>query len=311
MVVFILRRLLWIAFSLLCVSIITFLLIFASPGDPASMLVPKRPGQDRQDPELVARIRAQYGLDQPLYIQYAKYMGQLVRGDFGYSYYYKRPVLNVLLDKFPSTALLATSILLTAILIGIPLGILTALRNNTLFDRAFTVVGMLIISVPSFLLALLLIFIFAYQIKIFPSSGYGTPLHLVLPTLSVAMPMGVYYAVFLRTNMLNAMQSDYVRTAYAKGLSERVAALRHTLPNAVLPVVTLASLDLAALLTGLVLVETAFSWPGIGFQALQASRAKDIPVVMGSVFFAGLLISIGNLLADLLAVWLDPRVQLK
>lgn len=311
MITYIAQRLLWIGFTLICVSLLTFLLIFASPGDPAALLVPHRPGEFADDPALIAQTRAKYGLDQPIYVQYARYMGNLLQGDFGYSYHFQRPVLQVLLDRFPSTALLAGTITLVSVLIGIPMGILMALRNKSLLDRGFAVMGMVIISLPSFLLALLLIYLFAFTLKIFPSGGSGSLAHLVLPTLSVALPTGIFYAIVLRSSMLDALGTDYVRTAASKGLEQRTIALRHMLPNAVLPVVTMASLNLAGLLTGIVLVEQVFNWPGIGLQALKATQLKDVPVVMGSVFFGALLIGLGNLLADLLAAWLDPRVRLE
>jgi peptide/nickel transport system permease protein len=170
--------------------------------------------------------------------------------------------------------------------------------------------GLLWISLPTFLLGLLLIYVFAFKLRWFPIGGYGTLRHLVLPTLSVALPWSAWYAIILRSNMLDAKGSDYVRTGYAKGLSQQVVTLRHILPNAVLPVVTMASMDLAGLLTGIALVEYIFSWPGIGWQALQAARTKDIPVIMGSVFFGALMIGLGNLLADVINAWLDPRVRL-
>lgn len=305
---YIIRRLLWIAVTMVGVSLLTFVLIFAS-GDPAEMLAPQRAGQE-PDPAAVAAVRQAYGLDQPLPVQYGRYMGKLLTGDMGYSYYFRRPVRELLLQKFGATALLAGVIMVVAVLVGIPTGMLAALRRNSLLDRAITVYAALVLAVPSFLLALVLIYFLAFQLRWFPIGGYGSWRHMVLPVLSVALPTSMAYAIFLRTNMLSTVTADYVRTAQAKGLVDRVVALRHILPNALLPVVTLASIDLAYLLTGIVLVETVFQYPGIGLQVWQATQQKDIPVIMGSVFFGALLIGLGNLLADLLAARLDPRIRL-
>ena len=188
--------------------------------------------------------------------------------------------------------------------------VLAALQRDSVLDHGILIGSSLLLGVPTFLLALLLIYFFAFQLKWFPLGGYGTWQHLVLPTLSVALPTGMGYAIFLRTNMLSILTADYIRTARSKGLSEQMVAMRHALPNALLPVVTLASIDLAYLLTGIVLIETVFQYPGIGLQVWQATQQKDIPVIMGSVFFGALLIGFGNLLADLLAAWLDPRIRL-
>lgn len=304
------KRLFWVAMVLVFSSFVTFLLIFASPGDPARMLAPIRPGQETRFPELIAAIRDKYGLDKPIHVQYARYMSNIVRGDLGDSFYYKRPVAEVLFSKLPNTALLAAAIMLVAIILGIPMGIIMAARNNSVIDRGLLTLGALLISLPGFLLALVLVYFIAFQWKLLPSSGSGSLRHLILPALAGGLPTAVGYALLLRTNMLTMLGEDYVRTAKAKGLRSRRVILHHLLPNAVLPVVTIASLDMATLLTGVVLLEQVFSWPGLGFVTLKAVQAKDIPVVMGSVLTAALLIGLGNLIADLIAARLDPRVRL-
>lgn len=306
---YLLRRLLWVAITLGVVSLLTFVLVFAT-SDPALMLTPTRPGQ-MPNPKLVALIRQQYGLDQPLYRQYLSYMGNLLRGNLGDSYYFRRPVTALLAEKLPTTAFMAGLIMLTALAIGIPLGVLAAIRRNTLIDRSILIVATILISTPTILLAVLLIYFLAYRLPLFPLSGTGSIRHWVLPTLSVALPIGVGYAIFLRTTMLGALAADYVRTAQSKGLAGRWIHLRHVLPNALIPVVTLASLDMAGLLTGVVLVEQIFSIPGLGQTVFKAVQNRDVPVVMGAVFFGALLIGLGNLLADLAAAWLDPRIRLE
>ncbi len=305
---YILRRLLWIAATLIVVSLLTFALVFAV-GDPAVMLTPTRPGQAPK-PELVALIRRQYGLDQPLFVQYVRYMGRLLRGDLGDSYYFHRPVAQLLAEKLPTTACLAGLIMLVALGLGIPLGVLAAARRNTFLDRGILLVSAVLISVPTIFLAVLLIYFFAYRLRLFPLGGTGSLHHLVLPTLSVALPMAVAYALFLRAGMLDALSADYVRTARSKGIAHHRIHLRHVLPNALIPVVTLVSLDLAGLLTGVVLVEQIFGMPGLGQTVFKAVQNRDVPVVMGAVFFGAILIGVGNLLADLAATRLDPRVRL-
>lgn len=303
---YIIRRLLWTFLTLFGVSLLTFVLIFAGPTDPANALV-----GERAQGVSVEHVRQQYGLDQPLYIQYLKYMGNLLQGNLGDSFYFRRPVAEALLEKFPATALLSVSIILVAVLIGIPMGTIAALKHNSLVDRGFMIFQLLTISLPTFFLGLLMIYFFAFRLGWFPVGGYGSFSHLILPTLSVALPWSAWYAIFLRSNLLDVTGADYVRTAYAKGLGQKLVVLRHMLRNALLPVLTMVGMDLATLLTGIALVEYIFNWPGIGWQALQAAQHLDVPLIMGSVLFAAALIGMGNLLVDLLYTWLDPRVQLE
>jgi peptide/nickel transport system permease protein len=191
------------------------------------------------------------------------------------------------------------------------MGTIAALKHNSLIDRGFMIFQLLTISLPTFFLGLLMIYFFAFRLGWFPVGGYGSFSHLILPTLSVALPWSAWYAIFLRSNLLDVTGADYVRTAYAKGLGQKLVVLRHMLRNALLPVLTMVGMDLATLLTGIALVEYIFNWPGIGWQALQAAQHLDVPLIMGSVLFAAALIGVGNLLVDLLYTWLDPRVQLE
>jgi peptide/nickel transport system permease protein len=305
MLQFVFRRLLFIALALLFVSALTFGLVFAGPADPARALTAGKASGDALE-----QLRAQYGLDRPVPEQYARYMSQLLRGDLGYSYVYRRSVSEMLLTRLPATLLLATSIMFVALIIGIPLGVLMAMRQNSMLDRSLLLGGTMLISLPAFLLGLLLLYVFAFQLKWFPLGGHGSLSHLVLPTLAVALPWSIWYATLLRSNMLNVRNADYVRTGQAKGLPMHRVALRHMLPNALVPVLTMASMDLAALLTGIALVERVFNWPGIGQLALDANSAQDVPVIMGCVLFGALMIGAGNLMADLIAARLDPRIRL-
>lgn len=292
--------------TLFGVSILTFILIFAGPVDPALALV-----GPKADSVAIAQVRQQYGLDQPLYVQYVRYLSHLLRGDLGQSFYFRQPVRDALFAKLPATALLALSIIVVASLLGIVLGTIAALRNGSLLDRGLMIIQTLSVSLPTFFAGLLLIYFLAFRLKWFPIGGYGTLRHLVLPTLAVAVPWSAWYGIVLRSSMLDVISMDYVRTAQAKGLSGRVIAWRHMLRNAMLPVVTMIGVDLASLLTGIALVERVFNWPGIGWQTLEAAIRLDIPMIMGSVLFGALLIGVANLLVDILYTWLDPRVQVE
>lgn len=304
MIQYIARRLLWIAVTLLFISAITFTLVLSAPGDPARALA-----GSRADDTVLTQVRTQYGLDQPIHVQYLRYMTRLLSGDLGYSYAYNRPVIEELGSKLSPTALLAFSIIATALAIGIPLGVFTAQQSRSKIGQTVNILGLMTISMPAFVFALLLIYVMAYNLRWFPIGGYGSPNHLILPTLTVAIPWSVWYANILRTNLLSLAHSEFVRTAYAKGLEKRRVTFRHMLPNALAPVVTMVSMDLAALLTGLAIVEYVFNWPGIGWMAVRAALSRDIPIVMAAVLLGGIFVGLGNLVADLLIARLDPRVR--
>ncbi|HLL49978.1 MAG TPA: ABC transporter permease, partial [Thermomicrobiales bacterium] len=297
--------LVWIAITLWGVSLFTFGLLFAGPTDAARAL-----SGARAQAASVEMLRERLGLDRPVHEQYVTYLGDLVRGDLGQSYYFKRPVADALRERFPATAQLALTIFVLAVAFGVPLGVVSAMRRGGVIDRALMVSGLVAISIPSFLFGLLLLYAFSFRLKLFPVGGYGSPAHLILPALTVALPWAAWYGFVLRSNMLDTVALDYARTAAAKGLRPWVIAWRHLLPNALLSVVTMLGMDLAVLLTGLALVEYIFGWPGIGWQALQAAQRFDVPMIMGSVLFGSLLIGVANLIVDLVYGWLDPRVRI-
>ena len=305
MLAYIFRRLVWIAITLWGVSLFTFGLLFAGPTDAARAL-----SGARAQAASVEMLRERLGLDRPVQEQYVTYLGDLVRGDLGQSYYFKRPVADALRERFPATAQLALTIFVLAVAFGVPLGVVSAMRRGGVIDRALMVSGLVAISIPSFLFGLLLLYAFSFRLKLFPVGGYGSPAHLILPALTVALPWAAWYGIVLRSNMLDTVALDYARTAAAKGLRPWVIAWRHLLPNALLSVVTMLGMDLAVLLTGLALVEYIFGWPGIGWQALQAAQRFDVPMIMGSVLFGSLLIGLANLIVDLVYGWLDPRVRI-
>src|SRR5688572_1494224 len=302
---YILRRLLWIVITLWAVSLFTFGLLFAGPRDAAQAL-----SSGRAEAASVEMLRQQLGLDRPVHEQYLTYLGNLLRGDLGDSFYFGSSVADALREGFPATLQLALTIFVLAVALGLPLGVVSAMRRGGVLDRTLMVTGLVAISIPSFLFGILLLYFFAFKLRLFPVGGYGTPAHLVLPALTVALPWAAWYGIVLRSNMLDAVTLDFARTAAAKGLNPWVIAFRHLLPNALLSVITMLGMDLAGLLTGLALVEYIFGWPGIGWQALQAAQRFDIPMIMGSVLFGALLIGTANLLVDLVYTWLDPRVRL-
>jgi ABC-type dipeptide/oligopeptide/nickel transport system permease component len=302
---YIIRRLISAVGVILGVATITFVMVFLMPGDAARMYAGPRAPE-----ETVQRIRVLWGLDQPLPVQYVRYIGRAIQGDLGNSTRDNRPVLQAVLERVPASIQLALAGLLIELSIGVPLGILAATRPNSWFDRFATVFALVGISIPPFALGLVALFVFGFLIPIFPLGGYGTPLHLVLPAIVLGIGGAAFYARVLRNNLLEVMGEDYIRTARAKGLSPRLVLNRHILRNALLPTVTLAALDLALLLGGVVTIEAVFGWPGIGFQAWTAIRNQDTPMIMGTVLFASIAVVFINLAVDLLYAALDPRVRL-
>ncbi len=287
------------------VATLSFVMVFLMPGDAARMYAGPRAPE-----ATVQRIREIWGLDQPLPVQYVRYIGRALQGDLGNSTRDNRPVLTAILERLPATIQLALAGLFVELVIGVPLGILAALRPGSWIDQLATVVSLVGISIPSFALGLIALYIFGFLIPVFPLGGYGTPLHLVLPALTLGIGGTAFYARVLRNNLLEVMGEDFIRTAKAKGLSARVVLLRHALRNALLPTVTLAALDLALLLGGTVVIEAVFGWPGVGLQAFQAIRNQDTPLIMGTVLFASISVVGINLGVDLLYAVLDPRVRL-
>lgn len=304
MIQYLIRRLIGAVGVIFGVATITFIMVFLMPGDAARMYAGPRAPE-----ETVQRIRELWGLDQPLPVQYVRYLARAAQGDLGRSTRDNRPVLQAVFERLPATLQLAVAGLFVELAIGIPLGIVAALKRNSWVDNLATVFGLIGISIPPFALGLVALYVFGFLIPIFPLGGYGTPLHLVLPALILGFGGAAFYARVLRNNLLEVMGEDYIRTARAKGLSPSVVLRRHTLRNALLPTVTLAGLDLALLLGGVVVIEAVFGWPGIGLQAFNAIRNQDTPIIMGTVLFASTAVVFINLAVDFLYVTLDPRVR--
>jgi peptide/nickel transport system permease protein len=296
-------RLLQAAAALLGVTAVAFLLVSLS-GDPAFILLSPEAGEEQR-----AAFRRLYGLDQPLPVQYARYVGHLVRGDFGSSFAQGRPAIIVVLERVPATLILTATAVALGIGMGIPAGVVAAVTANRVVDRAVMALVLLGQSVPTFWLGLVMIRLFAVNLRWLPVSGYGTPLHLAMPALVLGFYLAALLARVTRSEMVEALAQDYVRTARAKGLSETAVTIAHALKNALLPIVTLIGLQLGALLGGAVITETVFAWPGIGALVLDAILRKDYPVVLAAVeLVAGAFILI-NMSLDLLYGVLDPRVR--
>lgn len=304
---YVVRRLLWMVVVLFFVSLITFLLFFAVPGDPAKSIA-----GTHATPEILNRIRHNLGLDLPIYKQYGLYLWHLVHGDMGYSYETQLPVATAILQRFPATVMVAFFGIFFELLIGVPIGMTSALRQYGFRDRTFTVLSLLFLSMPIFFLGMILMYLFAFQWQIFPLGGYEgwtAPIYGILPGLTLGLTGAAWYSRLLRSSMLDILNADYVKAARAKGLPERTVIWRHIMRNAWSPIVTLLGMDVGWFLGGLVVLEIVFGIPGIGGQAFQAIQTQDLPMIMGTVLFAALLVTVSNFVVDLAYTWLDPRVK--
>ncbi len=312
MITYIVRRLLWGMVVLGLVAVLTFVLIYILPGDPARAVA-----GIHASPEDVARIRAALGLDEPFLSQFGRYVGRLATGDFGYSFHRRTEILPLLLERFPATLQLAIGGLVVGLAIGLPLGALSARRHGTSVDRASTATTAILVAIPSFWLGYVLLDLLAFRplvtwgVAIFPIGGYEpwSPRHLALPALALGFGLAAYYARLTRTAMLDQLGSDYVRTAQAKGLDDRLVVWRHAFRNALPPLVTQIGIDVGFLLGGVVVVEQVFSWPGIGKLAVESITQTDLPMIMATVVFATLMIVVANIVTDIVVAVLDPRVR--
>jgi peptide/nickel transport system permease protein len=302
---FLARRLAQSAVILVGVTLVTFALAFLIPADPARMIAGRA-----ATVETVASIRHQLGLDQPIPVQYARYLGRLVRGDMGRSYAQKTEVVELIASRLPATLLLMAGAIFFELAIGLPAGIFAATRRGRVADRAVMALSFVGVSAPQFVVGLLLLYVFAYLLGLFPLGGYGSLEHLVLPALTLGLTGGGFYSRMTRSSMVGVLGQDYIRTARAKGVSEPGIVLRHGLRNAILPIVAMIGLDVGIFMSGAVVVESVFGWPGIGQLAWQAIQRVDIPIMMGVTLTAALAIILGNLVADLATSLIDPRIRL-
>jgi ABC-type dipeptide/oligopeptide/nickel transport system permease component len=301
---FILRRLLLAIPTLFGVLVVAFLLLYVAPGDPVQAMI-----GERADTATITRLRQQLHLDDPLHVRFGHYVGSVVQGDLGRSYITNRPITQDIRERFPKTLQLAGAAMLLATILGITLGVFSARNPGGFADRFALGIAYLGISFPVYWVGLLLILLFAVTLRWLPPSGYGSPRFLVLPALTLGMRSIAFLARMTRSAMLEALSADFVRTARAKGLSERVVTARHALRNALIPVITVLGLDFGAYLTGSILTETIFSWPGIGRYVVNAISRRDLPAIQGSVLFLSTVFVVVNLITDLAYAKADPRVR--
>jgi len=309
---YVLRRIGQMALALLGVSVIVFALIHLVPGDPVRVAL-----GTRFDPELYEAMRERAGLDQPVVVQYFTWLGAAVTGDLGVSFRSGEPVTTLLLERLPATITLALAALVVALVVSIPLGILSAVRSGSKMDYSATAVSQIGVSVPDFWAGIMYILLFSLVLAWLPPSGYVSlfedPVewlrHLALPALTIGLISGSILFRFVRSAVLEALNQDYTRTARAKGLSERQVITRHVLPNAWIPIVTVVGLQLGFLLSGVIVVEVIFAWPGLGRLALLSVQDRDFTVLQGAVLLIAAMFLVINLVVDVLYAYLDPRVK--
>lgn len=310
---FLIRRLLLAIPILLLVSIISFLLIHLIPGDPALVILgPEAP------PESVAALRQRLGLDRPLPIQYAVWLGNVVQGDLGRSLVNNTPVARILMDRLPATVQLTTGAFLVAVLVAVPVGVISAVRRGSLLDYLGTLFALTGLSVPNFWLGILLILYFSVRLGWLPAGGYvpiwedpgRSLLLMLLPVLATGLRESAVVTRQVRSSMLEVMHADFVRTARAKGLNERIVIYRHALKNALIPVITVSGLQVAGLLGGLIITETIFAIPGFGRVILDAILTRDFVTLQGAVLVAAVAVVVINIVVDILYALVDPRIRL-
>jgi peptide/nickel transport system permease protein len=301
---FLARRVLQTVPVLAGISVITFLLIYYLPADPARMYA-----GPSATVETVARIRHELGLDQPLWVQYATYMGRALRGDLGFSYRKQIAVTDLVLSRLPYTLALTAAGIFVELIIGLPVGIASAVARGRWADRVGMLIALIGISAPPFWLGLLLLYWFGFRIPLFPLGGAESLANLVLPALTAGLGGAAWYARMMRSSMLDILSTDYVRTGYAKGRSRLMVILRHALPNALNPIITMAGMDIPWFIGGVVLVERVFNWPGVGRMAVEAIETVDVPLILGTVIFTALMVVVSGILIDLVQGIVDPRIR--
>ncbi len=306
MAAYLLRRLVQAALILLGVSFITFFLLYVLPADPVRQIAGRS-----ATTETVENIRQQLGLDKPFLVQYGRYITGLVQGDMGRSYLQKTAVADLVWSRLPATLLLMLGAIVCELVLGLTMGIVAALWRGRAVDQALMITSFVTVSAPQFVVSLLLLYIFAVKLGWFPIGGYGTFAHLVLPAITLGILGSGWYSRMMRSSMIDVLRADYIRTARAKGLTRGRIVLRHALPNAILPVIAMIGIDIGIFMGGIVVVESVFGWPGIGQLAWQAIQRVDIPIIMGVTLVSAFAIVLGNLLADLIAPFIDPRIKLR
>ncbi len=308
----------------LAVVVLNFVLVHAAPGDPVETIAGASGGMS---PELMAQLRTQYGLDKPLPVQLGIYLGKVVTGDLGYSYFFNLPVTSMIAERVPATLLLVISSVLIAFVVGTTLGVLSSRKPNGLLSQFITVLSMVGFAAPVFWMGIMLVILFASVIPILPVSGMRSIdsvsgghffdvkdmldvlHHLILPSLTLSLVYLAQYSRLSRSSMLDVLGSDFIRTARAKGLADRVVMYKHALRNALLPVVTVLGLQFGNVLAGAILVETVFNWPGLGRLAFDSVLRRDYPTILGVLLFSSVVVIVMNLLTDVAYRLIDPRIK--
>jgi ABC-type dipeptide/oligopeptide/nickel transport system permease component len=287
-------------------TVVIFMAIHLIPGDPVSYIISDMP---YASPELIAQLRAQFGLDKPLYEQYLSWLTRMIQGDWGVSLRTWRPVIAEVGERYPNTVRLAIAGIITAVSIGVPAGVLAAVKHNTKVDYLCMTGALFGVSMPSFWLGIMLILIFSVQLKLLPTSGSGALSSLIMPALTLGLVYSGSIARITRSGMLEVLRQDYIRTARAKGLTERIVVYRHALKNALIPLLTLTGMQFGFLLGGTVIVETVFAWPGIGRLAVMAIQTRDLPMLQGCILVLTVMFVAINLAVDILYAFIDPRIK--
>ncbi|MEU9449734.1 ABC transporter permease [Streptomyces sp. NPDC048277] len=304
MIRMIVHRLLIGVFVMWGAASLIFLIVRAAPGDPATVLL--GPNADRSQ---IDSLRAQLGLDRPLGAQYLSYLGDVCRLDFGQSHWLGRPAMGAVLDRLPATIDLTLTATVIAVIVGLTLGMLAGGRPGGVLDRVVSACTIALQSFPTFWIGIMLVLVFALSLRVLPSSGVGTPQHLVLPAVTLSFPFVAIIARLTRTSLAETMREEYIRTARSKGLTERQVLLGHALRNSLIPVVTVVGVQVGALVGGAVIVENVFAWPGLGSLVVEAVANRDYTVVQGATLLIAGIVVVLNLMADLLIAQLDPRIR--
>jgi peptide/nickel transport system permease protein len=300
----VMRRIVRLVVVLTGVSLVTFAILHAS-GDPVSLMMPEAPDADR------AHLRQAMGFNEPLAVQFVRFVRNIVRGDFGHSFFHRAPALPIVLHRMPTTLLLTVLAMVLSLSVAVPVGILSAVRRNSVFDHGATFVVFLGTSMPAFWTGIMLMLLFAVQIRLLPVSGWESWAALVLPTLTLASVSTPLLLRIVRSSMLEVINLDYVRTARAKGVSEWLVVCHHALVNAALPLVTVAGLQFGLLLGGAIVTETVFAVPGVGRLIVGAIRQLDFPIVQAGVFVLALIVVLVNFAVDMLYIYLNPQIRVR
>ncbi|MFC5584588.1 ABC transporter permease [Nitratireductor kimnyeongensis] len=306
MLAYVARRLIQTALILLGISFVTFVLLYLVPADPARQIAGRS-----ATAATVENIREQLGLNLPFYEQYLRYLGGLLNGDLGRSYLQKTEVSELIASRLPASLLLMVGAIFCELVLGLTMGVVAALKRGSRTDDTLMIASFVGVSAPQFVIGILLLYVFAVKFGWFPIGGYGTFAHLVLPSITLGFLGAGWYSRMMRSSLIDVLRQDYIRTARATGVTRAKVLFKHALPNAILPIIAMIGIDIGLFMSGIVVVESVFGWPGIGQLAWQAIQRVDIPIIMGVTLVSACAIVLGNLLADLITPLIDPRIKLR